>query len=90
MEEVAPEWDEVAIALGFDGARIRTIKMGAYYQPAKACLEMFTDWIDGGHDLKPPTWDVLIRSIRAAKLTEIAAFLNCTIEIVSFTPNRNA
>ena len=33
MKEVAPEWDEVAVALGFDGARIKMIKMGAHYQP---------------------------------------------------------
>ena len=25
MREVTPEWDEVAVALGFDGARIKTI-----------------------------------------------------------------
>jgi hypothetical protein len=87
MKEVIPEWDEVAVALGFDGARIKTIKMGAHYQPRDACLEMFTEWLDGGHDLQPPTWDVLIKSLIAANLTEIAVLLSRTIEIVSFTSN---
>ena len=85
MKEVAPEWDEVAVALGFDGARIETIKKGAHYQPKEACHEMFMEWLDGGHDLQPPTWDVLIQSLTAANLTEIAYLLNHTIEIVSFT-----
>ena len=84
MKEVTPEWDEVAVALGFDGARIKTLKMGAHYQPREACLEMFTEWLNGGHDLQPPTWDVLIQSLTAANLMEIADILSCTIEIVSF------
>ena len=84
MKEVAPEWDEVAVALGFDGARIKTIKMGAHYQPRQACREMFTEWLNGGRDLQPPTWDIFIQSLTAANLTEIADILSYTIEIVSF------
>jgi hypothetical protein len=87
MKEVAPEWDEVAVALGFDGARIKTIKMGAHYQPREACLDMFTEWLNGGRDLQPPTWDVLIQSLIAANLRKIADLLSRTIEIVSFTSN---
>ena len=87
MDKVAPKWDEVAIALGFDGAQIETIEIGAYYQPRNACRKMFTGWLAGGHDLKPPTWDVLVQSLRAAKLTELADVLDSTIEIVSFKPN---
>jgi hypothetical protein len=87
MKEVAPEWDEVAVALGFGGARIKTIKMGAHYQLREACLEMFTEWLDGGRDLQPPTWDSLIQSLTAANLTGIADLLSRTIEIVSFISN---
>jgi hypothetical protein len=87
MKEVAPEWDEVAVALGFDGARVKTIKKGAHYQPREACLDMFTEWLAGGHDLQPPTWNVLIQSLTAANLTGIANLLSHTIEIVSFSSN---
>ena len=83
MEELAPEWDEVAVALGFSGARIQAIKEGAHYQPMEACLEMLTEWLAGGHDLQPQTWDVFIQSLRAANLMEIADLLSRTIEIVS-------
>ena len=73
----------MAIALGFDGARIEIIEMGALHQPEDAGLKMFTDWLAGGHDLKPPTWNVLIQSLRVAKLMETADLLDRTIEIVS-------
>ena len=84
MEKVAPEWDEVAVALGFDGARIRIMRTGTHHQPRKACLEMFTEWLNGSHDLRPPTWDALIQSLRAANLDNIAELLSHTIEIVSY------
>jgi hypothetical protein len=84
MERVTPKWKQVAIALGFNGSRIEAIEMGALRQPEDACLKMFSDWLSGGHDLKPPTWDALIQSLRAAKLPEIAELLTF-IKIVSFT-----
>ena len=84
MEEIASEWDEVAVALGFDGVRIKTIMMDAHYQPKKACRDMFTEWLEGDRDLQPPTWDVLIQSLTAAKLTAIADLLSRSIDVVSF------
>lgn len=85
MEKVTPKWKQVAIALGFNGSRIEAIEIGAHYQPGGACLKMFTDWLAGSHDLKPPTWDVLIQSLSVANLAGTADLLNCTIKIVSFT-----
>ena len=77
----------MAIALGFDGARIEIIEMGALHQPEDASLKMFTDWLAGGHDLNPPTWNILIQSLRAAKLMETADLLDRTIDIVSMKIN---
>ena len=85
-ETVTPKWKEVALSLGFNEARIETIEMGAYYQPGNACLKMFTGWLDGGHDLKPATWDALIQSLKDVKLTETASLLGSTIEIANFMP----
>ena len=76
----------MAIALGFDGARIATIEMDAHFQAENACRKMFTGWLDGGHDLKPATWDALIQSLKDVKLIETANLLSSTIEIVSFMP----
>ena len=83
MEKVVPKWKQVAIALGFNGSRIEAIEMGAPWRPEDACLKMFTDWLAGGHDLRPPTWDVLIHSLRTVNLPEIADLLKL-FEIVSF------
>ena len=83
MERVTPKWKQVAIALGFNGSRIESIEMGAPWRPEDACLKMFTGWLAGDHDLRPPTWEVLIQSLRAANLSEIADLLKF-IEIVSF------
>ena len=83
MEKVIPIWKQVAIALGFNGSRIEAIEMGALRQPDDACLKMFTGWLAGGHDLRPPTWDILIQSLRTVNLPEIADSLKF-IEIVSF------
>ena len=85
MERVTPKWKQVAIALGFNGSRIEAMEIGAHYQPGDACLKMFNKWLNGGHKLKPPTWGVLIESLRAANLAVTAALLNRTIKIVSFT-----
>ncbi len=84
MERVTPKWKQLAVALGFSGPRIDMIEMAALRQPEDACLRMFTKWLDGGHDLKPPTWDALIQSLRAANLPEIAELLKF-IDIVSVT-----
>ena len=85
MERVIPKWKQLAIAFGFNGSRIEAIEMGALRQPGDACLKMFTDWLAGGHDLQPPTWDALILSLRVAKLTEVADLLSSTIKTVSLS-----
>ena len=85
MERVTPKWKQLAIAFGFNAPRIEAIEMGALRQPGDACLKMFTDWLAGGHDLQPPTWDALILSLRVAKLTEVADLLSRTIKTVSLS-----
>ena len=61
IHSVAPHWKSVATALGFDGARIKVIDMGAFYKPEDACREMFIKWMNGEHGLcKPLTWATLI------------------------------
>ena len=60
--------------------------MDAHYQSGNACLKIFTGWLEGGHDLKPAMWDVLIQSLKDVKLTKIADLLHSTIDIVSFMP----
>ena len=84
MEKVILKWKQVVIALGFNGSRIEAIEMGAPWRPEDACLKMFSGWLAGGHDLRPPTWNVLFQSLRIVNLPEITDLLSF-IEIVSLT-----
>ena len=76
IETVAPHWKKVAIALGFNQARIKTIEMGSHYQPEEACREIFSSWLNGAHDLKPVTWSSLIQCLKEAKLMETVDMLS--------------
>ena len=82
MESVAPHWKQVAVALGFNLARIKSIEKGVHYQPDDASFEIFSSWLQGERDLKPPTWEVLIQCLRQANLLDIAEMLS-NIKIVS-------
>ena len=85
MERVAPQWKQMAIAFGFSVARIKSIEKGEHYQPDDASFEIFSCWLEGEHDLKPPTWDVLIQCLKLANLLDITEMLS-NIQIVSFFP----
>ena len=63
IEIIAAKWEKLAIRFGFDESRISNIKRGAFFQPEDACLKMFMRWLNGEHDLKPPTWYNLIQCL---------------------------
>ena len=63
VENVVAKWEKLAIRFGFEGTRISSIKRGAFFQPEDACFKMFIRWLNGEHDLKPPTWYNLIRCL---------------------------
>ena len=82
MESVAPQWKQMAVALGFSVARIKSIEKGEHYKPDDASFEIFSCWLEGEHDLKPSTWDVLIQCLKQANLLDIAEMLS-NLQIVS-------
>ena len=63
LERVAAKWEKLAIRFGFEETRISNIRRGAYFQPEDACLKMFIRWLNGEHDLRPPTWYNLIQCL---------------------------
>ena len=83
MEEVGTRWKQMAMVFGFSNTRIKSIEKGKHYQPDDASFEVFSCWLEGEHDLKPPTWDVLIQCLKQANLLDIAEMLS-NIQIVSF------
>ena len=73
IERVAPDWKDLAIALGFDQSRIKTIEKNYRGSMEEACTEMFMRWLAGEHDLAQPcTWDTLIKCLRRATFIDVA------------------
>lgn len=72
MEGVAPKWKDVAILLGFTGSKIMSIDKGVQRDPEDACREMFICWLEGGSNLKPVSWDSLIKCLIDTELSELA------------------
>ena len=76
IERVAPDWKDLAIALGFDQSRIMIIEEDCRGRVERACQEMFMRWLDGEHDLAQPcTWDTLIKCLRRAGCMDVASSL---------------
>ena len=77
IKSVAFKWEQLAIALGFDGATIEKIKKDKFHQSKDATAEMFQEWLDDDHNLQGPvTWATLIQCLVDAELAEIAISLN--------------
>ena len=80
IDSVAPHWKSLATSLGFDGARLQLIDMGAFCQPEDACRDMFIKWLNGERGLCTPiTWATLIRCLqRVVQLGNLSETLtNC-------------
>lgn len=65
METIAPRWKQLAIALGFDQSRIKSIERNSHYKTEDASLSTLIRWRNGEHDLKLCTWANLILALQA-------------------------
>ncbi|MCG8625048.1 MAG: hypothetical protein MJE68_23990, partial [Proteobacteria bacterium] len=63
IESVTARWEKLAIRFGFEEMRICNIRRGAFFQLEDACFNMFIRWLNGEHNLKPPTWYNLIQCL---------------------------
>ena len=81
IERVAPDWKDLAIALGFDQSRIMIIEEDCRGRVERASQEMFMRWLDGEHDLvQPCTWDTLIKCLRRAAFGDVANSLRAILK----------
>ena len=71
IEQVAPNWKDLATALHFDWPRIDSIDE-ANRKPEDKCQAMFGRWLDGEHDLEPATWETLHQCLIDAGIVELA------------------
>ena len=74
VETVAADWEVLARTLGFDESRIRIINRECWRQLEEACFAMFSKWLDGEHDLEPPTWYSLIQCLERTHKFEGLAY----------------
>ena len=72
IDTVADQWSklQLASALGFDTATCESLATSE--TPAIACKEMFICWLKGGQNLRPATWDWLIKSLEDSGFAELA------------------
>ena len=67
IDRVADQWAKLARALGFDAATY-----DKFITDKASCEDMFTCWLRGGQNLRPATWDWLIKSLEDSGFTELA------------------
>lgn len=60
IEEVASEWDNVAIGLELKPCTIKTISTDYAGQSVKACKAMMMEWVDSEREV---SWDFLMRAL---------------------------
>ncbi len=64
INEVAHQWEKMALNLHFKEYMIQTISRNHPKDCEAACLDMFTKWLLGNPDTRQPiTWQTLIESI---------------------------
>ena len=70
FDTVADQWTKLASALGFDMATCDSLATSE--APAIACKDMFTCWLKGEQNLRPATWDWLIKCLEDLGFIELA------------------
>ena len=82
IESVAFKWEELAIALGFEGAVIERIKMDAFYKSKNCTMSMFKEWLNAeSAGYEPATWTTIIQCLIDSELAEIAKDLESGMKI---------
>ena len=62
VEKVSAAWEELALALHFDGEVLRAVKRSEHFQVKAACRTILQRWLDG-EGLQPVTWETLVEAL---------------------------
>lgn len=71
MEEVAAQWDLLAVHLKFPQSVINIIDRDYHNQTERACHQMFQRWLEG----EDATWNVLIAALEDIEKQTLASDL---------------
>ena len=88
IDTVAAEWEELAIALGFEPAVINYIRRDHVHDAKGACCKVLTKWLaEEEENLRSPvTWTTLIECLKDAGFATLAEDLT-KIKQVEFESN---
>ena len=60
--KVSADWEELALALHFDGEVLRAVERSQHFQVEAACRTILQRWLDG-EGLQPVTWETLVEAL---------------------------
>ena len=78
IEQAAAKWERVATRLYFGSHDICRIKKDYPNQSFEACQTVFIEWLNG-KGRKPISWETLIKALKEADLSELAADLEVVL-----------
>ena len=70
MDTVAPEWEELAIAMGFPAHELKTIRRDNVRDAKRATLHIFTQWL--GDYSTSVSWGSLVDCLDQAGFSNVA------------------
>ena len=62
VQMVSANWEELALALHFDGEVIWAVERNQHFQVEAACRTILQRWLDG-EGLQPVTWETLVEAL---------------------------
>ena len=74
INHVAPNWEELAIALGFKYYTIKTVHRDHKSDAREACRRILSMWLEGAEEglVQPVTWTTLVQCLVNAEFSCLA------------------
>ena len=79
IENAAPNWHKLAYTLNLSSAAVKTIEMGSFYQPVKACESALNQWMTAAPTGQPVCWASVLQVLRDVDLTTLASDLELVL-----------
>ena len=80
VEKVSANWEELALALHFDGEVIRAVERNQHFQVEACCRTILQRWLDG-EGLQPVTWETLLEALVDIEHDTLARDLRRELEL---------
>jgi len=78
VETIAYRWQDIALALHFEGSVIASIKESTFSNVEEGCRRMLDRWLEGGCR-EPVTWKRLVEALQDSGFIDLADSLRTTL-----------